>query len=635
MSFPSLAPAAFADALGLPVFLCDQAGAARGANEAFQQRHGSEAALVMGDLLEAEAAGRRVPGWRRAEFTGGLIAYMEVAAIGATDSPFRAVASPAATSASIAPAFAAQTPDSSAHISSVHSQASRELGRIAMLSHEIRTPLNGMLGMSDLLLATPLEPNQRAYVEAMRESSVNLLALVSDMLNISKIDHAGANLNLAPFDLERALQSVVELMAPRAYENGLEIGAFLHPGAPPRIIADEPRLRQILINLVGNALKFTESGGVAIEAAMSGADRIRIDVMDTGVGVPEDAQARIFDEYSQADLRAARRHDGAGLGLAIVKRLIGAMGGEIFIESAPGSGSVFSVEFPIKAPDAEPSATSAGDAAAPDLGELVGRRIVVITRSPVLQRLFSLALDALDADASITDDIDAAFAALAAAGDAVLVCDAEIAMLCGAELARKAARALVAVPPSARARIDLFLDQGFDGYLIKPIRRRTLRNLILGETGGGGRDAAAAVDYGPSAPLAENERMRVLVAEDNEINALLASSLLTRAGHHVDVVATGAEAVDTLLLSTYDVVLMDLHMPDMDGVEAARRIRGLDGPMAEVPIVALTADTMPENRDDCLAAGMNAFMTKPFDPNQLLSALRALVTAKGRQQKAS
>jgi len=505
---------------------------------------------------------------------------------------------------------------------------------LATMSHEMRTPLNGILGMTGLLLDTPLTANQKTYADAVRDSGAGLLALINDILDFSKIEAGRLDLEEGAFDLTAAVQSVVELLSPRAAEKGVEIAAYIDPRTPVQLRGDEARLRQVLFNLAGNGVKFTETGGVAISVGLDGDGgeapdlaALRIDVRDTGVGVPEDAREQIFDEFAQADSSHSRRFGGTGLGLAIVKRIVAAMGGRIWLDSTPGAGSTFSFTFRLP--------VIAKPAPAPAVGE--GRRAVIATRSPILADIVARQTAALGFAPQPHADPAAAEAALAAETGAILLCDAEIAARAGASLAAAADRALVLLPASARGQADAYRAAGFDGYLLKPVRQASLRERLAGAASGAPAPSPAAdderLDAPRPAPAEPGRRLRILLAEDNQINAVLATALLKRAGHHVDVAATGEEALDAVTIAPYDVILMDMHMPEMDGVEATKRIRALDGAEAAIPIIALTANAMAETRQQCLRAGMDDFITKPFDPNDLAAAIDRW--SRGRQAEAS
>lgn len=479
---------------------------------------------------------------------------------------------------------------------------------IATISHEMRTPLNGILGMASLLLDTELSANQRAYVEAVRQSGASLLALTNDILDFSKLDAGKLDFEQAPYDPYSLVQGVAEILSPRASEKSIEIASFVDPRTPRRLVGDEARVRQVLLNLAGNAVKFTKVGGVAIEfhaeETVEGMRLVGV-VRDTGVGIAREAQASIFENFTQADRDPERRAQGTGLGLAISRRLARAMGGDVTFRSREGSGSIFT--FTVNAgPKTKPSATARVDAPP----------IVVATRSAILARTLRLQLQAFGAPSvRFVSDMRDASMAMHEQGGALLLCDYSLAAdnACAAAL-DEAARALVLLAPNERGSIESLRQAGFDGYLIKPVRQTTL----LREIARGGRQVESAPAAEKTMQVESPSRaLRILLAEDNQINAILATTLMRRAGHKVDVAQNGEEAVAAVTGGSYDLVLMDMHMPVCDGLEASRRIRGLSGDARAIPIIALTANAMSGDRQKCAAAGMNDFVSKPFEPADL------------------
>lgn len=481
---------------------------------------------------------------------------------------------------------------------------------LATMSHEMRTPLNGVLGMTGLLLDTDLSANQRAYAEAIRESGAALLALINDILDYSKLHADRLDLAVAPFDPYALIQSVTELLSPKAADKGIEIASFVDPETPRRLAGDEARLRQVLINLAGNGVKFTDKGGVAIEASLApdeaGETMFKVAIRDTGVGIAREAQAAIFDEFAQADAVAERRSQGTGLGLAIARKLVRAMGGDITLESAPGEGSVFSFTAPLEA-----------CAERPPLPTFDAPPVIVATGSTILEQVLRRQLTAFGVRSlRIESAVDAAAAAAAETPEALILCDLSVIDSGGEKLAGSARRSIALVATNERAALERLRDSGFDGYLIKPIRQSTLLRELARVSDNGAALVANTSQPAPRppAPRAPSRKLRILLAEDNQINAVLATALIKRGGHSVDLAVNGEEAVAAIMRQSYDLVLMDVHMPGVDGIEATRRIRKLDGATGKTPIVALTANAMTSDRQKCVAAGMDDFLTKPFDP---------------------
>jgi len=500
---------------------------------------------------------------------------------------------------------------------------------LATVSHEIRTPLNGILGMTDLLTSMKLDAEAQSYLAAIRTSGEALGTLIDEILDFSRIEAGRLELDRAPFDLAPLVEGVVELVAPRAQGKGIEVAAHVAAEVPGRLVGDAARLRQILINLAGNAVKYTDRGGVGLRVSRGQGDAIVFSVEDTGPGVPAEHRASIFQEFERVDGSATAVHGGAGLGLAISRALAERMGGELQLARSDATGSTFRLSLPLPA-------DVAAQAAAPSLE---GRRALIVAQSPFEAPFLGEQLAAAGASVERAEGEDAAMLSLAQhePPDVVIVDCAlgEQASRRIAEAARAAhaGRTLVLVSPFERRTIGRNVLGVFDGWLVKPVRHASLLARIADRMNGAGDAGPAASDAPEPRPLAG---LRVLVAEDNDINALIAQrSMAERVG---DGLAALGEMEDAAAgrRTPFDAVLMDIRMPRLDGLSAARRIRAVQATagVAPTPLIALTANAAEEDRHAAEAAGFAAFFVKPFDADALTRAVARLARAAPAQGEA-
>ena len=504
---------------------------------------------------------------------------------------------------------------------------------LATMSHEIREPMNGVIGMARLLLETPLSAEQRGFVEAVFDAGQALLTIINDILDLSRMEAGRLELDRIDFDLASLLERVVATVEPGAREKGLALGLRIAPDVPATLRGDPGRIRQVFLNLLGNAVKFTPAGEVELSVRLTeeSADTVRLGatVRDTGIGIPAHLQEQLFSPYAQADPSVPRLYGGSGLGLTICKRLVGLMDGEIRLNSRPGEGTVFDLDLVlVKTPEGRAGLL-------PPLAVIAGTRLLIVDRNATTRAMMQQQTLSWGIAAEMVESGTAALTTLRSAQRdgrpiAIALIDRSLPDMSGEELGLqikgdpelRSTDLVMMASSGLRGDAARVKEIGFAAYLPKPVTATTLLDCLLelrpGHRSGAGEIGSSGLITVHSMSERRAAGLKILLADDNPVNCRIAVLMLEKAGHQIDVVNDGATAVDAVCGKHYDLVLMDVQMPGVDGLEATRRIRDLPTDQAGVPVIAITANAMAGDDQRCLDAGMDDYVTKPIDRARLL-----------------